>query len=110
VGPNFADGSFHNTGIGAALVEGAASNPEPGRSAVTNDDADRGKFRTPGLRGVALTPPYMHDGSLATLEEVVEYYRQGARPNSHLSPHIAPIVMTDEEARNLVAFLKALSR
>jgi cytochrome c peroxidase len=111
VGPSFADESFHNTGIGAALTDGAeVATPEPGRAAITTDDADRGKFRTPGLRGVALTPPYMHDGSLATLEEVVEFYRKGARPNSHLSPHIGPIEMSDEEARNLVAFLKALSR
>jgi len=111
VGPNFADESFHNTGVAALVAEGAeVATPEPGRAAITGDDADRGKFRTPGLRGVALTPPYMHDGSLATLEEVVEFYRKGARPNSQLSPHIGPIEMSDSEARNLVAFLKALSR
>jgi cytochrome c peroxidase len=69
-----------------------------------------GRFRTPGLRAVALTAPYMHDGSLATLEDVVAFYRRGGHPNSSLSPHLAPIEMSDEEAQNLVAFLRALSR
>ncbi len=113
VGPNFSDLGFHNTGIGARAAadsDPAASEPEPGRAAVTGDAADLGRFRTPGLRAVALTPPYMHDGSLATLEDVVEFYRRGGRPNSNLSLHIAPIEMTDDEAQNLVAFLRALSR
>jgi len=123
VGPSFSDQGFHNTGVGAlpnaaatagsaevADTTGAAATPEPGRAAVTGLDEDQGKFRTPGLRGVALTPPYMHDGSLATLEEVIEFYRRGAGPNSHVSPHLAPIVMSDTEAANLVEFLKALSR
>ncbi|MEZ6016002.1 MAG: cytochrome c peroxidase [Planctomycetota bacterium] len=111
VGPNFSDEGFHNTGVGATLVDGAEqATPIPGRAAVTGDARDLGRMRTPGLRGVALSPPYMHDGSLATLEDVVAFYRRGGSPNSNLSPHIAPIEMTDEEAQNLVAFLRALSR
>lgn len=104
-GSNFSDEEFHNTGVGAK--DGIA---EPGRAAITLDESDRGRFKTPTLRGVALTAPYMHDGSLATLEDVVAFYRRGANPNAHLAPEIAPIEMTDADAQNLVAFLQALSR
>ena len=103
-GANFTDEDFHNTGIG--VVDG---NPAEGRFAVTGDEKDRGGFKTPTLRGVALTAPYMHDGSLATLEEVVEFYRKGGHPNAQLDPHMAPIEMSDADATNLVAFLRALS-
>jgi cytochrome c peroxidase len=104
-GPNFSDEAFHNTGIGAR--EGT---PEPGRFQVSGRDEDRGRFKTPTLRGLTLTAPYMHDGSLETLEEVVAYYRRGGNPNSHLDPKIAPLDLSDREAKNLVAFLEALSR
>ncbi len=104
-GANFSDEGFHDTGIGA--VEGR---PEEGRFAVTGREEDRGRFKTPTLRGLALTAPYMHDGSLSTLEEVVEFYRRGGRPNTHLDPLLQPIAMSDEDARHLVAFLRALSR
>ncbi len=104
-GPNFSDGSFHNTGVGT--VDDV---PEIGRFLVTEDEADRGAFRTPGLRMLEQTAPYMHDGSLATLEEVVEFYRNGGTPNSNLSSRIKPIRLSDKDASNLVAFLKAMSR
>lgn len=104
-GPNFSDGQFHNTGVGAR--DGA---PEEGRFFATQDEADRGAFRTPGLRMLTKTAPYMHDGSLATLEEVVEFYRRGGHANSHLSSRIKPIRLSDEDAAHLVAFLKALSK
>jgi len=104
-GPNFSDELFHATGVGSQGGE-----PEPGRSAVTGAASERGAFKTPTLRGVALTAPYMHDGSLATLEEVVAFYRQGGRPSANLDARIAPLDMTDEDAANLVAFLRALSR
>lgn len=103
-GPNFSDEDFHNTGVGARDDE-----PQPGRAAITGQPEDRGRFKTPTLRGVALTAPYMHDGSLATLEEVVEFYRQGGRANAGLDPALAPIDMSPDDARNLVAFLQALS-
>ncbi|HEX6883367.1 MAG TPA: cytochrome c peroxidase [Planctomycetota bacterium] len=103
-GPNFSDEDFHNTGVGA--VDGA---PEAGRAAITGQAADRGRFKTPTLRGVALTAPYMHDGSLATLEEVVEFYRQGGRPNDNLDPALASLEMSAQDAGNLLAFLRALS-
>ena len=103
-GPNFSDEAFHNTGVGAEGGE-----PEPGRAGVTGLAADRGRFKTPTLRGLASTAPYMHDGSLATLEEVVAFYRRGGNPNPGLDPALAPLEMSDADARNLVAFLRALS-
>lgn len=103
--PNYTDEQFHDTGVGAVNGE-----PEPGRFAITADEHDRGRFKTPTLRGLALTAPYMHDGSLATLEDVVAYYRRGGNPNRNLDESVAPIEMTDEDAAHLVAFLKALSR
>jgi cytochrome c peroxidase len=104
-GPNFSDESFHNTGVG--VKDGAA---EPGRFAVTQDPADRGRFKTPTLRMVGKTAPYMHDGSLATLEEVVRFYAQGGNANPELDPLMEPITMSDEDVAALVALLQALSR
>jgi len=104
-GANFSDEDFHNTGVG--LRDGE---PEPGRAALTGAPADRGRFKTPTLRGVARTAPYMHDGSLATLEDVVAFYRQGGHPNAALDPALAPLEMSETDAHNLVAFLRALSR
>jgi len=103
-GANFTDEDFHNTGIGVREGE-----PREGRFAVTGDDRDRGRFKTPTLRGLTETAPYMHDGSLATLEEVVEFYRKGGHANTNLDPMLGPLEMSDEDAANLVAFLKALS-
>jgi cytochrome c peroxidase len=103
--PLFTDEELHNTGVGARGGE-----PEPGRAEVTGDTADAGKFKTPTLRGLRFTAPYMHDGSLATLEDVVAFYRRGGNANRNLSPLIAPLDLTDEDAGNLVAFLRALSR
>ncbi|NOT32264.1 MAG: cytochrome-c peroxidase [Planctomycetes bacterium] len=108
-GANFSDEDFHATGVGARPGEGGAVEPEPGRAAVTGRTEDRGRFKTPTLRGVAATAPYMHDGSLTTLEEVVEFYRLGGRANANLDPLLAPLEMSTSDARNLVAFLRALS-
>ena len=76
---------------------------------VTGQAADRGRFKTPTLRALTETAPYMHDGSLASLEEVVEFYRRGGNPHPELDPELKPIEMTDVEASNLLAFLRALS-
>ena len=103
-GPNFTDEAFHNTGVGAA--DGVA---RPGRFAVTGDEADRGAFKTPTLRGLAQTAPYMHDGSVATLREVVDFYRRGGVANEHLDPMVTPVELNEREAEALVAFLEALS-
>jgi cytochrome c peroxidase len=105
VGPNFTDEKFHNTGVsyhnGRFLDEG--------RFAVTGKPADHGAFKTPTLREVARTAPYMHDGSLETLEDVVEFYDRGGNPNPYRDPEIRPLHLTPEEKQALIAFLKALS-
>lgn len=85
-----------------------------GRMAVTKDEADRGKFKTPSLRNIARTAPYMHDGRFATLEEVVEHYSSGVRNSPTLDPNLAKhpaggIQLTAEEKADLVAFLKTLT-
>jgi len=103
-GANFSDELFHNTGVGGA----DGSLPE-GRFAVTADPSDRGAFKTPTLRGLAFTAPYMHDGSLATLREVVEHYRRGGHPNPALSPLVRPLELSDADVDHLVAFLQCLS-
>jgi cytochrome c peroxidase len=108
-GPNFTDESFHNTGVGLVAAADGVATAAPGRFAATGDEADRGRFKTPSLRGVARTPPYMHDGSLATLEQVVAFYRAGGGPNPGRAPELAPLELTDDEAAALVAFLRALS-
>lgn len=103
VGANFTDEAYHNTGI--------SWGKEPadlGRFAVTKKEEDRGRFKTPTLRGVALTGPYMHDGSLSSLEAVVEFYNRGGGANPNLDPVLAPLNLSKEEVSNLVAFLKAL--
>jgi cytochrome c peroxidase len=104
-GPNFSDEQFHATGIG--VVDGVA---EPGRAAITKDESDRGRFKTPTLRMVARTAPYMHDGSLATLSDVVRYYQRGGNANDHLDPILKPLELSDDDVAALVAFLEALSR
>jgi cytochrome c peroxidase len=104
-GENFSDEDFHNTGVGVVL-----GRAEEGRMAVTGRAEDRGRFKTPTLRGVALTAPYMHDGSLASLDDVLEFYRAGGRANPDLDPSLAPLEMTETDRRNLLAFLNALSR
>lgn len=100
----FTDGDFHNTGAGKG--EGLA---DPGRFAVTKRDEDRGAFRTPGLRNVALTAPYMHDGSLATLADVIDFYVEGGRQNPHLSPLMHPLALDERDRADLLAFLGALT-
>lgn len=105
LGPTFSDEAFHNTGV--AVRDGRLQ--DPGRSLVTGHESDRGRFKTPGLREVVRTAPYMHDGSLATLEEVVDFYDAGGRPNGHLDPEIRPLSLTADEKRALVEFLGALS-
>jgi cytochrome c peroxidase len=110
-GFNFTDGQFANTGVGMDK-----SSPDWGRYAVTKREEDRGAFRTPTLREIAHTGPYMHDGSLKTLEEVVGFYNQGGirqlrdgSPNRWLDPRIRPLNLTGQETADLVEFLGALS-
>ena len=103
-GPHFTDGQFHNTGVGWG-----ADPADLGRFAVTGKASDRGRFKTPTLRGVAWTAPYMHDGSIATLQEVVQFYNQGGRANPNRDSLLEPLNLTQQESDSLVAFLNALS-
>jgi cytochrome c peroxidase len=80
-----------------------------GRFSVTTKDSDRGRFKTPTLRNVALTAPYMHDGSLNTLDDVVDFYNRGGAKNPQLDGTIIPLGLTPEDKKDLVAFLKALT-
>jgi len=100
-GPNLTQEEFHNTGV-------AAGSGDPGRYRVTGNEADRGRFKNPTLRGIRHTRPYMHDGSQATLEEVVEFYNRGGGSHPNRSPDIRPLGLTPEEFRLLVAFLETL--
>ena len=104
VGFNFSDGRFHSLGIG--WDEATQTFRDEGRAAVTLRLQDRGAFKTPSLRDVEKRPPYMHDGSLATLRDVVEFYNRGGRtPTSRL----VPLRLSNEDIDAVVSFLRALS-
>ncbi|MBT4865057.1 MAG: c-type cytochrome [Planctomycetaceae bacterium] len=102
VGANLADEKYHNLGVGMS-----AEKPDLGRFEVTKVDADRGAFKTPTIRNVALSAPYMHDGGLKTLEEVVEHYNKGGMKNPNLSDKIVKLNLTDQQKADLVEFMKA---
>jgi cytochrome c peroxidase len=115
VGPNFTDERTHNTGV---AWRPASAGPGAGRAAsVTTEPlaaprdagAGQGAFKTPTLREIARTAPYMHDGSLRRLEDVVDFYERGGQPNPHLDAEIRPLKLAADEKRALVAFLRTLS-
>jgi len=106
LGQNFTDSTFHNLGVG---WDGESEEfADEGRFAVTQQEVDRGAFKTPTLRDITKHPPYMHDGSVPTLREVVELYNQGGHPNPQLDPKIKPLDLTDGEIDQLVALMEAL--
>jgi cytochrome c peroxidase len=136
----FTDNKFHNIGIGFKTIKGKeaetaaaflkkkkggadvdvtvltdANMSELGRFAVTENPTEVGSFKTPTLRNVALTQPYMHDGSLETLEDVVDFYNNGGRVkeddpvSGFQSGGIRPLNLTDQEKQDLVEFMKALT-
>lgn len=105
--PLYTDMKYHNIGVGYEGVD----EPDVGRFKVSQNEAETGAFKTPGLRGVALTAPYFHDGSAATLEDAVDFmlaggYRDG---NEHIDPLLKPVKLSDEERAQLLAFIKALT-
>jgi cytochrome c peroxidase len=107
LGQNFTDSLFHNLGVG---WEGKAKKfADVGRAAVSKQKEDTGAFKTPGLREVAKHAPYMHDGSIATLREVVLHYAKGGNTNPFLSPKLKKLNLKDAEVDALVKFLEALS-
>lgn len=105
VGPTLTDEHFHNTGV--AWRDGRLT--DDGRFAVSGQPADHGAFKTPTLREIARTGPYMHNGSLATLQEVVDFYDGGGRANPHLDQEVRPLRLTAADKQALVGFLKSLS-
>ena len=104
IGFNFTDGSYVNIGIGMDQPK-----PDLGRYLVSKKEGDKGAFKTPTLREVERHAPYMHDGSLKTLADVVEHYNKGGIKNSHLNQRMKPLNLTDQDKRDLVDFLKALA-
>lgn len=105
IGPTLTDEQFHNTGV--AWRDGQLT--DEGRFAISGHERDRGAFKTPTLREIARTAPYMHDGSLATLEAVVDFYDDGGRLNLNIDPEIHPLHLAAEEKQALVLFLQSLS-
>jgi cytochrome c peroxidase len=110
-GFNFTDEQFHNLGIGWNAQDGKFA--DLGRWAIepigAKYDASLGAFKTPTVRDIARTAPYMHDGSLATLEDVVEHYNKGGNPNPALDPDMKKLDLTAQEKTDVVAFMKALT-
>ncbi|HEY3404264.1 MAG TPA: cytochrome c peroxidase [Ohtaekwangia sp.] len=106
--PMFTDGSFRNNGLDDTFIK------DPGREVVTGLDSDRGKFSVPSLRNVELTLPYMHDGRLRTLEDVLNHYTSSVKGSPTLDPLLENetsrgIAMTHDEKQKIIAFLKTLT-
>lgn len=105
-GQNFTDSRFHNLGVGWSAEKGTFA--DSGRFVISRDSTDLGAFKTPTVRDCTKHAPFMHDGSLATLADVVEHYNKGGNANPWLSPMIQPLGLTEEEKQALVAFMEAL--
>jgi cytochrome c peroxidase len=104
-GPNFTDNQFHNLGV----PQVGPMKEDLGRYYVTQVEKDRGAFKTPTLRSISETAPYMHDGAFKTLGEVIDFFNNGGGPNRNLSPLIKAVQLTAEQKKDLIAFLKALT-
>jgi cytochrome c peroxidase len=126
--PLFTDEKYHNIGVAAkavdfeALARKVESHPEDlsalahepslnqlGRFLVTKQRQDMGAFKTPQLRNIALTAPYMHDGSEATLRDVVEFYDRGGNPNPWIDGGMRPLALTEQEKADLVALMETFT-
>jgi len=126
----FTDQALHNTGVGYRASFGSAGKTgrsaasaeslqsaaglssagnDLGRYEITRDPADRWKYRTPSLRNIALTAPYMHDGSLGSLQEVVAFYNAGGIVNPNLDPLLKPLGLPQSAQEDLLAFLESLT-
>lgn len=101
-GVNFTNYAFENNGL-------FTSNPEDGRYRVTLNDQDMGKYKVPTLRNIEYTAPYMHDGSIATLKDVILKYEAGGNGYATQSPLVKGFELTDSERNDLISFLKSLS-
>jgi cytochrome c peroxidase len=130
-GPLISDDSFHNTGVpnhpgfennalnqitfryeqwakGVTEEDYNTATHDLGLYYVTKLDSDRGKFRTPGLRDVCYTAPYMHNGYFSTLAEVIAFYNDGGGDDQNKDPLLAPLNLTAGEQADLVSFLESL--
>lgn len=105
--PHFTNQRFFNNGLDEALA--LEDFKDPGRGAISGSRYDLGLFRTPSLRNVALTAPYMHDGRMNTLEEVVAHYNSGGHYAENKSPNVAPLNLNTRQQQALTAFLKTLT-
>lgn len=105
--PHFTNQRFENNGLDE--VNELTAFPDPGRGAIDGQPYNNGRFRNPGLRNVALTAPYMHDGRFATLEAVVDHYNSGGHYAENRSPNIRPLGLDVGQKAALVAFLHTLT-
>ena len=103
-GSAFTDSRFHNIGV----KQHGPLKEDLGRYNVTKEGFDKGAFKTPGLRHISRSAPYMHDGSEATLEDVIEFYDRGGDVEKNRSAFITPLELSSQEKKDLVEFLKAL--
>ncbi len=106
LGQNFTDNLFHNLGVGWNAK--TKSFKDLGRSKISLKKEDTGAFKTPTIREVDKHAPFMHDGSIATLEEVVEHYNKGGNKNPHISPKLKKLALTKAEVKAIVAMMKSL--
>ncbi len=104
-GENLTDNKFHNIGVPPA----GPAKDDLGRYNVTKSEVDKRAFKTPSIRNISMTPPYMHNGVLATLDEVVDFYNKGGGDDPNQSPKIFKLGLTRQEKRDLVAFLMTLT-
>ncbi|MGH7205377.1 MAG: cytochrome-c peroxidase [Nitrospiraceae bacterium] len=104
-GPNFTDNKFHNIGV----PQTGPLKEDVGRYAVTKRESDRGAFKTPSLRSIALTAPYMHTGGFKTLEEVMEFYNKGGELVTGKDAFMTALNLTDQEKKDLVEFMNSLT-
>lgn len=110
-----AGGCFHCHPAGPLTNEGYFNNGlfvdggDAGRRSVTGRTGDLGKFKVPSLRNIAVTAPYMHDGSLATLDDVLDHYVRGGNGGSFTDPTLTPLSLSDAQRQDLLAFLHALT-
>ena len=103
--PNFTDDGFHNIG----LPSFGEKNPDLGRNSQVKVDMTRGAFKTPPLRNIAQTAPYFHDGSAKTLDDVIKHYMSGGVVQTNLSPNMIKPNLNNQDKKDLIAFLEALT-
>jgi cytochrome c peroxidase len=108
-GNEFNQQKFFNNGLYNLDEDGSYPEGNEGLFDITDDPADKGKFKPPTLRNIEKTAPYMHDGSIGTLEEVIDHYARGGTGNPNQSITVNGFVISDQEKQDLLAFLRALT-